>query len=216
MWGLLIASFFLPQAQTATVVRLYPVNDAARDPAFRSYVKKLQAAVERRDAKSLRKLVDQDVVVGPADDDKGWTKFVAKWRPDDRTNSPVWEALSDLLSLGFIREHPRLFLSPYAAWRFPRDLNPATHLVVTRDEVPLREAPSVRAPTVAALSFDIVLQLGRPERGDGLETWVRIRTLDGTAGYLNTRDAVSPLMPRAQFGMPRGRWVLVALETGDQ
>ena len=63
---LLIALCLLTQAQTVSVVRLYPVDDTPRDPAFRSYVKKLRSAVEARNTNALRKLVDNEVVVGPA------------------------------------------------------------------------------------------------------------------------------------------------------
>jgi hypothetical protein len=141
----------------------------------------------------------------------GWAQFYARWRPDD-ADSELWPVLSDLLALGFIREHPTLFLSPYLVWRFPRDLNMATHLVVIRDKVALRAAPSLRAPAPASVSFEIVEQLGQPESGEGLGQWVLVRTIDGETGYLNTRDVMSPLMPRAQFGIRRGRWNLVALE----
>ncbi len=208
---LLIAVYLLAQAQTVSVVRLYPVDDTTRDPAFRSFVKRLRSAVEARNANALRKLVDEGVVVGPADDDTGWPKFAAMWRPDSH-DSKVWSALSDLLSFGFVREHPSLFVSPYLVWRFPRELNMATHLVVIRDKAALRVAPSVRAPVAASLSFDIVQRLGQPETSEDLVRWVRVRTADGKTGYLNERDVVSPLMPRAQFGIRRGRWILIALE----
>ncbi len=208
---LLIAVCLLVQAQTVSVFRLYPVDDTARDPAFRSFVKRLRSAVEARNANALRKLVDEGVVVGPADDDTGWPKFAAMWQPDSR-DSKVWSALSDLLSFGFVREHPSLFVSPYLVWRFPRELNRATHLVVIRDKAALRVAPSVRAAAAASLSFDIVERLGKPETSEDLARWVRVRTADGQTGYLNERDVVSPLMPRAQIGIRRGRWILVALE----
>jgi hypothetical protein len=208
----LIAICLFLQAQTPSVVRLYPVDDTARDPAFHSFVRKLRSAVDARDSEALRRLVDEEVVVGPGADDKGWAKFTAKWRPDDRQESRLWLALSDLLSLGFFREHPSLFLSPYLVWRFPPDLNMATHLVVIRDKAALRVTPSVRAPAVASLSFDIVRKLGQIEAGDELVEWVHVRTTDGKSGYLNRRDVMSPLMPRAQFGLRRGRWILIALE----
>ena len=148
---LLIGLCLFTQAQT--VPRLYPVDDTARDPAFRSYVGRLRSAVEARNTNALRKLVDEEVVVGSADDDKGWTKFIARWRPDDRRDSTLWAALADLLSLGFIREHPSLFLSPYLVWRFPPELSMATHLVVIRDKATLREAPSrSRRPQPPCLS----------------------------------------------------------------
>ena len=144
MSRLLIALCLLTQAQGVSVPRLYPVDDTARDPAFRGFVKKLRSAVETRNTNALRKLVDNEVVIGPADKDTGWAQFYARWRPDDE-DSGLWPALADLLALGFIREHPALFLSPYLVWRFPSDLNRATHLVVVRDKVALRAAPSLRA-----------------------------------------------------------------------
>ncbi len=211
MSRLLIALCLLTQAQGVAALRLYPVDDTARDPAFRSFVKKLRSAVETRNTAALRKLVDSEVVVGPATEDAGWAQFNARWRPDD-SESELWPALGDLLALGFIREHPALFLSPYLVWRFPDDLDRARHLVVTRDKVALRAAPSLKAPAPASVSFEIVEQLARPEHGEGLGQWVLVRTFDGETGYLNTRDVMSPLMPRAQFGIRHGRWNLIALE----
>ncbi len=201
----------LAQAQAVHAARLYPVDDSARDPAFHSFVKRLRSAVEARNTNALRKLVDPEVVSGPAQDDTGWAKFAAKWQPDD-ANSTLWSALSDLLELGFIQEHPSLFVSPYLVWQFPRELDRATHLVVIRDKAALRTAPSARASAAAWLSFDVVRKLGEPESGEGLGQWVRVSTLDGQTGYLNTKDVMSPLMPRAQFGIRRGHWLLVALE----
>jgi hypothetical protein len=211
---LLIAVILALEAQTTSVVRLYPVDDTARDPAFRSFVKRLRSAVEARSTNALRKLVDDEVFVGPLERDSGWAKFAAAWRPGDE-NSKLWSALADLLSLGFVREHPNLFVSPYLVWRFPRELSMADHLVVIRDNAILRTTPSSRAPAAASLSFDIVRRLGPPESGDGLAPWVPVQTLGGRTGYLSTRDVMSPLMPRAQFGIRRGRWVLTALEGQD-
>ena len=203
------------QAQISTSVHLYPVDDTGRNPAFHSYIRKLQAAVDRRSVAALRKLIDKDVFVGPADADKGWTKFAARWRPEEE-KSTLWDVLSDLLALGFIQEHPQLFLSPYLVWRFPRELSMATHLVVIRGSAALRDAPSSRAAPSAYLSFDIVQRLGQTEQTGDLSQWVHVRTMDGKTGYLNGRDVMSPLMPRAQFGLRNGHWLLIALEAPDQ
>ena len=199
--------------QADTAVRLYPIDDVQRDGGFRSYVGKLKLAVEARDAAALRKLVDDDVFVGPGKEDKGWDKFAARWRPADKGGSPVWAVLADLISLGFIREHPTIYLSPYLVWRFPRDLNPSTHLVVTRDKAALRDSPALDAPVVAWLSFDIVRRVG-DDQDKGFVQWAHVETLDGKTGWVNARDAMSPRMPRAQFGQRRGRWLLMGLE-GD-
>ena len=205
-------------AQTAAApVRLYPVDDSDRDPAFHSYVHKLQAAVTRRDTAALRKLVDtKEVVVGADKEDKGWAKFVERWQPQDRDHSPLWPALSTLLSLGFVQEHPRLFLSPYLVWRFPRELPVRDPLVVIREKAPLRAAPSARADIIAYLSFEIIERLRLPQQPDDFVQWVYVRSSSGKTGYLDAKDVISPAMPRAQFGMHDGRWLLIALESSAE
>jgi hypothetical protein len=197
----------------AQAVRLYPVDDTGRDPSFRGYVRKLGSAVEAHDTKQLQKLVGRDVFVGPESEDKGWEKFVATWRPD-AGDTDLWSALSDLMSLGFIRQNPGLYLSPYLVWRFPRELVRGAYLVVVRDEVPLRQSPSLKAPAVETLSFDVVRPLGSPLNGDDLNRWIHVQALDGKSGYLMTHDVMSPLMARAQFARRGGHWLMTALERG--
>lgn len=192
-------------------VRLYPVDDTSRDPAFRSYVGKLRSATDKRDATALRKLAAKDVFVGPDDKDKGWDKFVARWHPENR-DSEVWRALSDFLTLGFVQEHPRLYLSPYLVWRYPDEVRIAAPLVVVKDKAALRDTPSPRGQVTAYLSFDIVQQVAKAADREELAQWVRVRTLDGKTGYVESRDVMSPVMPRAQFGFQDGRWQLTALE----
>ena len=192
---------------------LYPVDDSARDPTFQAYVQRLRAAVAGRDVRALRRLMNtDDIVVGPEKEDKGWKKFEAKWRPGDSGGTRLWGALNDILAAGFVREHPRLFLSPYQVWRFPDNLDRSTHVVIARDKVVLRRHPSQNAAAVAVLSFDIVRRLGEPEKGEGLGSWVHVRTLSGREGYVPAREIVSPTAPRAQFGFEGGRWVMIALE----
>jgi len=199
-------------AQQPRAGGLYPVDDISRDHTFQVYVQRLRRAVEARDTGSLRKLTTEEVVVGREKDDKGWRKFVAKWRPDDRDDRRLWTALSDMLAAGFVREHPMLYLSPYQVWRFPGHLERAAHLVIARDKAILRAAPSLDSASVATLSFDIVRRMGDPVKGAALGEWVPVRTLDGKGGFVMSRDLVSPVAPRAQFGFQAGRWLLIALE----
>lgn len=210
---MLVLAVAVGAAQQPRGGRLYPVDDTSLDRGFQAYVQRLRTAVEARDTKALRKLTDtEEVVVGREKDDKGWGKLVAKWRPDDRDDRRLWSALTDILAAGFVREHPMLYLSPYQVWRFPRHLNRAEHLVIGRDKAVLRAAPSLDAVPVATLSFDIVRRMGDAVKGTGLGEWAPVRTLDGTDGFVMTRDVVSPVAARAQFGLQGGRWLLIALE----
>src|SRR5204862_6124258 len=133
---------------------------------------------------------DAEVVVGSAKDDTGWSKFAARWHPDDK-NSDMWTALADMISLGFVRDQPNLFVSPYLVWRFPRELSMGDHLVVVRDKAALRVEPSPKALAAALLSFDIVERLGPPRHGEDMVEWIPVRTLEGQTGYVNARDVMS-------------------------
>ena len=194
--------------------KLYPVDETLRDATFQAFTQRLRAAVEKRNTKALRRLTDDEVVVGPEKEDKGWKKFVERWRPDE-AESPLWAALADLLQLVFLREHPQLYLSPYVVWRFPDHLDRRKYLVVGKEKAPLREGPSVTAPVLAVLSFDIVRAAGEPVRSSGLASFVPVETGDGVRGYLNATDVLSPLLARGQFGFRQKRWVMIALESDE-
>lgn len=117
-----------------------------------------------------------------------------------------------MLQLGFIREQPDLYLSPYVVWRFPQHLDRGRYRVIARDNTPLREAPSLKAPIRARLAFDIVLPTGDAVHSEGLARFVPIQTGDGQSGFVNQADLLSPLIPRAQFAFRQKRWIVVALE----
>ncbi|MBL8174881.1 MAG: hypothetical protein JNK48_09430 [Bryobacterales bacterium] len=192
--------------------KLYPVDETARDPSFQAFTSRLRSAVEKRDTKALRRLTDDEVVSGPEKEDKGWKKFVERWRPDD-PDTELWASLAEMLHLGFTREQPELYLSPYVVWRFPAHLSRRAHLVVAKEKAPLRESPSLDARVLAVLSFDIVRSAGEVVRSERLASYAPVETGDGMRGFVNVNDVVSPMIARGQFYFKQKRWVLAALES---
>ncbi len=194
---------------TPAPVRLYPIDDRQRSDDFRRYTVKLEKAVTKRDAKALRKLVDPDVIAGPKDKDEGWAVFVQRWHPE-ASDGAVWTVLTDLLDIGFEQMHPKIFVSPYYAWKFPRDLDPRRYLVVVRDVVPLRAEPSRDSALVATVAFEVVERVGAA--ATGAFDWVKIKTAAGKEGYVASQSVRSPITPRAQFALKDGSWKLVVLD----
>jgi Bacterial SH3 domain len=203
-----IAALVLLAAQLLSAQKLLPIDDSARNPEFRSFVRKLQAVVAKRDAKGLKKLLDDDVIAHSEGkkDEKGWAAFRQYWKPEDGT-SEVWETLADFCDLGFVALHPTVFVSPYVAWKFPRELDARNAFVVTRSNVPLRSAPERNAPVVATLEFDIVYAIGRAP-----DSWLHVRKGNDVEGFVLAQNLRSPLTPRGQFARKQGRWVITALE----
>lgn len=215
MTPLLLFLLLVQDAPPPVASSLAPVSDAAREPGFPQYLKKLREAIEKQDARALRKLVDPDVITGGfgPKDERGWDKFAQRWQVEDPAGS-VWSTLADLVDLGFFREAPQTLVAPYLAWKFPRELDQRTHLVVLRDALELRAGPSRNARTVGVLAFDIVKRVGPAQPGEGFE-WLEIETLGGKRGWVQSTNVRSPLMARAQFGRKDGRWMLVVLDKGQ-
>ena len=215
MTGVVLPALLLPVALLlgqATGPRLAPVSDEGRDPAFHAYITKLKAVVARRDEKSLRKLLDPEVITGGrgGKDLRGWEKFRKAWGVGEEGGA-IWDVLADLIELGFFRETPAIYVSPYVVWKFPRELDPNDYLVVLRDALPLREKPLRDARAVGTLAFDIVKRVSL-EAESGSFDWVEVETAGGVRGFVQATNLRSPLMARAQFSRKDGRWVLVVLD----
>jgi hypothetical protein len=203
----LAASTFLAQ----TGYRIQPVDDTPRDRTFQSFVDKLNKAAVKRDVKAFKKLCADDIITGTGrkkdPEEKGWNAFVKRWRPADG-DTALWETITDLISLGSVRMHPRLFVAPYLVWKFPDNVDPRRFLVLTRDQVVLRTAPDRESKGLAVLSFDLVEKLDEPGASP---QWTRIR-INGREGYVPSSMLRSSLTPRAQFAQGPEGWRLVALE----
>jgi len=192
--------------------KLAPVNDAGKEPGFTRYVSKLKKALSSRDPKALRKLVDSEVIIGgfSAKDERGWDQFALRWDVGNK-ESMVWDTLTDLVELGFFREVPSIYVTPYVAWKFPKELDERDYWVVLRDALPLRAQPSRDAAVVGLLAFDIVKRKQVGQGNDAFD-WVLVETLDGKQGYVQAAVLRSPLMARAQFALKNGQWYLSVLD----
>ncbi len=196
--------------------KLAPVNDANRDKSFADYTKKLKSAIARRDAGALRKLVHDDVITGgfTKKDEKGWAAFAERWQVDNQ-QSHVWDVLADFLDLGFFRASPQTFVSPYVVWKFPRDLDPNTHVVVVLDALPLMAEPRRDSAVTATLAFDIVRLIADADATEAFG-WVEVETLQGKRGFIQKVNVRSPMMERGQFQLSGGRWGILALDRGPR
>jgi hypothetical protein len=190
--------------------RINPVDDTDRDSSFRSFAAKLNKIAVKRDVKGFRKLCEPDIVTGTgrkgAPEEKGWDAFVKRWRPAD-ADTTLWETITDIFSLGCVRMHPRLYVGPYLVWRFPREVDTRRFLVLTRDQVVLREAPDRNSKGLAVLSFDLVEKIA-----DAPSEWTQVR-INGREGFVQSSVLRSSITPRIQMGKgDDNSWKIIALE----
>lgn len=203
----LLTATLLLQQQSG--YRIAPVDDTSRDKSYQSFVNKLNKIAVKRDVKAFRKLCAEDIVTGTGrksdPEEKGWKAFEDRWRPAS-PDTHLWETITDILSLGSVRMHPRLYVAPYLVWKFPGNLSPRRYQVMVRDQVPLRETPDRDGRQIAALGFDVVEVIG-----EARDEWLPIRA-GSRRGYVPRNTVRSSITARAQFALEDQGWRIVALE----
>ena len=208
--SLLLALSVCLAAEVFAQRELLPVDQAAQQPDFFSFRAQLLAAVARRDSDAILAVVSEDITnsfggVG------GVAEFKRMWdiaSPESR----LWATMATILGLGGTFIADGRFTAPYTFSRWPRDLDPFTHMVVIGASVRARSAPSVTATPLASFSFAIV-ELAK--NSDWGSPWLAIRLPGGKTGYMNRRYIRSPVGYRASFEKRDGRWQMTILVAGD-
>lgn len=206
-----------PALRPYAVRKLYPVDQAVRDPSFLAFRKRLQRLVRERNAALLLAILDRQVVSsfgrGP-----GVEQFRQEYHPELKP-SRVWTTLRDVLSLGGSfrnDEGHREFVAPYVYSAFPEDLGDDeagyVYGAIIGRNVPVHARPSLDSPNTETLSYDIVKWADAPEPE---KPWTGIVTPKGRLGYVQTRYIRSPHDYRVSFRKVRGRWRMTSLVAGD-
>jgi hypothetical protein len=199
----------------AQVAKLYPSDEATRDPELFMARARLLQAVAERDTTALLATVSPNIknsfggVGGPAE-------FRATWRLSS-PDSPVWSTLGAVLSLGGGFHSEDTFMAPYVFSEFPSGLDGFEHLAVIGSGVRVREGPDAASPVIATLSFDVVARdRDRPETEDSTgRRWVPVHLGGTSRGYVAAEFLRSPIDYRAALVREGGRWRLAFFVAGD-
>jgi len=201
--------------------KLYPADDASKDPSFQRFREELIRAVRQRDTKFVLSILDPQMT-NSFGGDGGIEEFKRAWQPE-QPKSPLWSLLEGLLSMGGCFRESRgekYFCAPYVTGCFPEDLEVYEWWAVLRKGVPLYAGPSRRSRVIERLSYDIVQVPFQPieglpgavrlQRG----AWIRVR-FGEREGFLKSTEVRSPIDWRVCFEKRWGRWVMTFLVSGD-
>lgn len=210
--------FFLAtlcQPTPAQVGKLYPVDEAHRDPSFFIFRARLLEAAQQRDAEYTISILSPGIRNGFGGND-GVAEFKKYWKPE-RPDSKLWKTLTRVLALGGSFHSDTSFMAPYTYSKFPDEYDAFEHGVVVGENVRVRKQSAVESPVVATLSFDIVkVKDWKPKQAAGSKQgWVNVLLKDGTSGYVAEEYIRGPVDYRAIFEKKDGRWQLAAFVSGD-
>jgi hypothetical protein len=168
-------------------------------------------------------IVDPEIRLGLGGE-RGLDTFKQQWQPS-RASSKFWNQLGLILSLGGtfeIENGEKNYCAPYITtrWRtlvqrFPAFGNAADYAVLLRNNVALRSRPSVTAPAIKILSFEVVRLAHGSTTSKNRLHWIKVKTLDGRLGYIRARDMRSPIDYSACFKKVNGQWRMVSFIAGD-
>lgn len=196
------------------VPQLLPVDEAPREPDLVALRRTLIEAVNKRDVSTIVESASEDIVLG-FEGERGPAEFrslIASGHID------FWTEFGRVLAMGG-RFEDGAFVAPYvtSAWEYGSDCNRA---VVSR-RVRLRARPSLAAPVLAMLDYDVVEESyfssvdGRRMPLEIPTGWGRVRIATGIVGYVSQEFLRSPLDYRVHFERRAGRWRIIAFVAGD-
>jgi hypothetical protein len=206
------------------VAKIYPVDEAARDPEFFAFRARLLIALQQRDVEFLYGILAPNIL-NSFGGDGGVDEFRMKWRPEEST-SKVWTTLTEILAMGG-QFRPssewsgsRTFVAPYTFSVTPAAGSDGFEygVVIGRD-VRVRQQPDRASPILATLTFDVVRVTDwtpKPEANEsGARSWAAVQLTDGRSGYVASEFIRSRIGYRAIFVLSDGRWLLRAFVAGD-
>lgn len=198
--------------------KLYPIDQGITDPSFKAFREKLRAAIKSRDNKFILNSLAPNVLVsyGGCEGVKCFTQFWELNEPD----SKLWNTLSNVLSLGGsfeTYESEKYFCAPYVFSEFPdrvygeKLMGVHEYAAIIGQNVNVRLRPSLNAPIINSLDYDIIKLDQRPNNSSG--NWFKI--LAPTPGYVSSQFIRNPFDYRACFKKVNGKWLMNTLVAGD-
>lgn len=205
----------------APAVETLPPRDecSSYSPAHAAFLNRLRAISASRDEKGLIAMMDKNILVdfgGSA----GVKDFRNAWElPQKGKNSPLWDELATILTLGCgmstggdgVTAEAVIPLVT-ASTDMPDDPFMA-HIAL--GSVPLRLQPKDNAKIIAQLNWDILDRTGL--EGDESEDseWFRVRRVNGQTGYVRIDQTRSPIDYRMHIEDKNGVLKITAFIAGD-
>jgi len=201
--------------------KLYPFDEAPKNPDFEAFRLKLYRAVLDKDVDFIKGIVDEDIKISYGIEN-GYADFFTMWKLNEQPDSSMfWYEMQRVLELGggFQGDKMTTFIAPYLHLTTAVDDPYATGAIIG-EGVRLRAEPSMQAEVLASLSFDKIEYLPQknPVRAtiDGTtDIWEKVQLADGTEGYVFGKFVRSPIDFRAGFEKTDEDWTLTFFVAGD-
>jgi hypothetical protein len=196
-------------------IKLQPRDEA--NESFRQFRTQLLDALSRKDTTFVYGILDP-VIKNSFGGDEGIDGFKRLWEMDSAT-TPMWTALTRVLSLGGEQSDDSIFVAPYVFAFWPDSLDSFEHVAVIGSSVKVYEQPLPDARALGTVDHSILrLRAWKGLASDGIPAdtiWANVQLPNGVQGWLRSADIYSPAGWRAMFVRQGGRWRMTFFVAGD-
>lgn len=188
-----------------------PRDECLDEPGAGEFLANLRKAVEARDSDALIALSAEDVFL----DFGGGTGTELLRERLAAEDGYLWDALSQILTLGCASDGARITMPWYFAQDIPID--PYMGAIVMAQDVPLRASPVDDAEVVAQLSWDAVEALEglRDDERFLKVSWMDPGTEELVEGYIEADTLRSIIDYRIGASRRNNRWRITNFVAGD-
>lgn len=211
--GLICAALISPAV--AQGLRLLPVDEAAKNPAFAKFRAALIAAVRRRDLDYVVARAAPEIMLsfGPI---SGRDAFRASFSGTQEWEGEVyWVELQRTLELGGVFLSDGSFCTPYiSCLEVPgcADCDPFETVFVVSGDAVAHAAADPDSQVIARLSYD-VLQIDSDKGFEG--DFIPVRLPDGRPAFVTGPDFRFSIDYRARFEKTQEGWRMTVFIAGD-
>lgn len=184
-------------------------RDECRDLAgAEDFRTQLRETIQSRDADRLAALAAPDVKL-----DFGGGSGTGQLRAQlSGVRRDLWAELGELMELGCGVNEQGGITIPWFAAKPIEGADAATAMIVTGEKVPLQESAADASRVVEQISWDVVTLVGVLQPQDTMQ---KVKTIDGTVGYIATDRLRSLLDYRLIASSRDGKWSFTSLVAGD-
>lgn len=195
--------------------KLLPRDEA--NESFRAFRTQLLDALARKDTTFLYGILAPQIK-NSFGGNEGIDGFKRLWEMDSAT-TPVWTALTRVLSMGGEQSDDTIFVAPYVFAFWPDSLDSFEHVAVIGSSVKVYENPVPDARALGTVDHSILRLLSwKGLASDGIPAdtiWADVRLPNGARGWLRSADIYSPVGWRAMFVRQGGQWRMIFFVAGD-
>jgi hypothetical protein len=181
------------------------LDDGSKNVSFEKFRSELLLKLAAHDKQYVEGILSPDIGLAIGGE-KGQSAFIQKWN-DLGDSSPIWNRLERVLA------HGAQFDAEASEYHAPAVSFEDSHSelpqgVVWNKNASLRKAPEIAAAVIQSPYNEQITIIQPAEHKPIIAEWLKVKSANGTVGYMKASDVYSAFDEFAVFKLRQGKWCM--------